>query len=457
MKNSYLKLTLFLAVIAALATGVLAGVNLLTKDMIAEQQAGAQTAELKKLYPDATSFKPIEFTADANGAVMEAYQVDDTAYVFKAKASGYADDIIILIGYDKDGTNSRLAFLQNKETAGYGAELNKEEWLSKAQGLKAADEIPARTGATVSSNAVREAASGAIEVLAQVAGLDVEAPIIKEPEKPVLKLVDPDDSFEGALREVAHDEASNEYTYIVVGPGYKQEVMQESAVNRFEVVIDGSTNKIKSVKNLSNNDSEGISDAAVAQSYLDTFVGLDIKDENAEVDAATGATVTSKSVMRAIRAAVKAYEDGAEPTDPSDKPKETEPEKPKATAIILVDAADTFVGELKEESHDEATNVYKYIVVAPGYKQEVMQESAFNRFEIEIDGNTGKIKSVKNISNNDTEGISDKAVSEDYLATFVGLDLNDEASEVDAASGATVTSKSVMRAIRVAAEHYKNK
>ena len=307
MKNNYLKLTLFLGIVAALATGILAGVNELTKDQIASQQSDAQTAEFKKLYPEAKVFTKVEFTPDAEGTVLEAYQVDDIGYVFKAQAEGYADKVIVIIGYDKDGSNSRFAFLQNYESTGFGDQLNTDKWLPGVQGLAAEDEIPLYTGATVTSNAVRKAVAGAVEVLGQLAGLDIEAPVIVEPEKPVLKLEDDSDTYIGELREETYNEETNEYTYIVVGQGYKQEIAQESAFNRFEVVIDGETETIKSVKNISNNDTEGISDAAVAQSYLDTFVGIDINDGDSTVDAASGATVTSKSVMRAVRAAVEAY------------------------------------------------------------------------------------------------------------------------------------------------------
>lgn len=307
MKNNYVKLTLFLAIVAALATGILAGVNELTKDIITGQQSDAQTAELKNLFPEASAFTPVEFEPDAQGTVLEAYKVDDSGFVFKAQAEGYADTIIVLIGYDKDGSNSRFAFLQNNESVGFGDQLDTDKWLPSVQGIDAADELPLYTGATTTTNAVRKAVSGAVEVLSQLAGLEVEAPEVVEPEKPVLKLVDETDTFVGALREEDPNEETQEYTYIVVGPGYKEEIMGEPSVNRFEVVIDGATDTIKSVTNLSNNDSEGISEPAVAQDYLDTFVGLDINDGDAEVDAASGATITSKSVMRAIRAAVEAY------------------------------------------------------------------------------------------------------------------------------------------------------
>ena len=63
-----LKLTLFLGLVAAICTGILAGVNMLTKDRIAEQSAGAETAALKEMYPDATKITVIDdFEADSAG------------------------------------------------------------------------------------------------------------------------------------------------------------------------------------------------------------------------------------------------------------------------------------------------------------------------------------------------------------------------------------------------------
>ena len=45
--NKTVKLTLFLAIISALATGVLAAVNSITSTIIASNEAGAQTAEIE--------------------------------------------------------------------------------------------------------------------------------------------------------------------------------------------------------------------------------------------------------------------------------------------------------------------------------------------------------------------------------------------------------------------------
>ena len=168
--NKTVKLTLFLAIISALATGVLAAVNSVTAPIIAANEAGAQTAEIEKLYPNASSFEAVEFEADADGLVREAYKVDEDAYVFQVAARGYDDDIVFLIGYDVDGSNSKFQILSNNDTPGFGQRLMEDEYHQGMTGKSTSDPVDMISGVTASSDAIKNGVDAAVTVFNSLTG-----------------------------------------------------------------------------------------------------------------------------------------------------------------------------------------------------------------------------------------------------------------------------------------------
>ena len=98
-----------------------------------------------------------------------------------------------------------------------------------------------------------------------------------------------------------------------------------------------------------------------------------------------------------------------------------------------------FSGEYPENKAQVTVDGNIYHVSAVGYH-------GTNEFDIEIEG--GKVKSVKVVAFNDTQGVGDMCINDEgYLNDFVGKDIN---SEIDAYSGATMTSKSLIAAVAAA-------
>lgn len=290
--NKTLKLTLFLAIIAALATGVLAVVNSMTAPIIAANEAGAQTAELEKLYPEASNFEKIEdFTADSNELVKEVYKVDDSAYVFQVVSRGYDDDIVFLIGYDMDGTNSKFKILSNNDTPGFGQRLMEDSYHEGMTGKSTSDAVDMISGVTASSSAIKNGVDGAVSVFNSLTGSTAKP---AEVEVVTEKLV-VTDLEGGQVKETSVD--GDVVTYLIESDGYEYE-------NIIEVKINLASRTVESVSFDTFNDTPNLGDKADTPEYLDQFKGLSIDEETLEVDGVSGATATSKSVARAVNLAI---------------------------------------------------------------------------------------------------------------------------------------------------------
>ena len=226
-------------------------------------------------------------------------------------------------------------------------------------------EIDGVSGATMTSNAIKEAVANAL-----AAGPGYKVPVAYA-----------DGTYEGSSDEGMH-------------PGLKVSV----------VVTDG---KISEVKVIAHEETEGISDPAIAG--VPTAI---VESGSPDVDVVSGATYTSKAIIDAVKKALASEPVGAE-----------EPEEP-AEEIIPADRV--YVDGTYEGSSDAGMH--------PGLK-----------VSVEIVG--GKIASVKVIAHDETEGISDPAIAGMPQAIVAA-----NTPSVDVVSGATYTSMAIKEAVKLALE-----
>ena len=226
-------------------------------------------------------------------------------------------------------------------------------------------EIDGVSGATMTSNAIKEAVANAL-----AAGPGYKVPVAYA-----------DGTYEGSSDEGMH-------------PGLKVSV----------VVTDG---KISEVKVIAHEETEGISDPAIAG--VPTAI---VESGSPDVDVVSGATYTSKAIIDAVKKALASEPVGAE-----------EPEEP-AEKIIPADRV--YVDGTYEGSSDAGMH--------PGLK-----------VSVEIVG--GKIASVKVIAHDETEGISDPAIAGMPQAIVAA-----NTPSVDVVSGATYTSMAIKEAVKLALE-----
>jgi len=142
--------------------------------------------------------------------------------------------------------------------------------------------------------------------------MSYKAPVV--PEEPTITLGDPVGIFsdETALAPATVTDKVTEgdvVTLTVSSKGYamlQDDHSEDPQPNVLIVKIDTVKQEIVSVAYATFSDTTNIGDKTKDKKFLDQFAGLSIVDEAAEVDVVSGATYTSVSVARAVRAAIEA-------------------------------------------------------------------------------------------------------------------------------------------------------
>lgn len=105
--------------------------------------------------------------------------------------------------------------------------------------------------------------------------------------------------------------------------------------------------------------------------------------------------------------------------------------------------------EVLEQS--EEGSIVTFVLSAPGFYT-IMDGGAANKVEVKINKDTNTVESVAVLAANDTPELGDRITNESFLEQFKGISFDDKDASVDAVSGATVSSTSVAKAVRIAFE-----
>ncbi|MBR5005179.1 MAG: FMN-binding protein, partial [Erysipelotrichaceae bacterium] len=380
-------LTVFLAVVGALSAGVLSYVNDLTAPIIEAQKLAAVKESLEVLYPGA-NFSELSTEADETGLVSAAYQAEGKGYIYSVQVVGYnsSTPIDFMMSIDNDGTISGYVVLTQQETNGIGSRVADDEFKNTVVGKGINDSISTLSGATVSSTAVVKGINAAKALYGAQAGVSVDTPSEPVVTTPVYTL---SDDYSGNSAAVVSVDGN---TYTVTANGFPG-----NSANEFAIVVENGA--IVSVTNTVFGDTEGIGNAAVSEDALSAYVGATL---TSEVDAVSGSTFTSKSVFAAMQAALKGT--SSESTDAS------------------------------TEATDTAVEGDEYTATAQGFGGEVSVTVVLNGSDI-VD--------VKVVGDSETSGIGTNAIDQ-LPAAIVAAD----SADVDAVSGATVTSTAILDAVK---------
>ena len=165
INKEIIKLGITLMIITMVATVALSLTNEVTKDRIEEQSEIQLLFSLAQVMPEADDFKEMEdyYNAYSNGGLI--------GRVLKVNAPGYSSTIQLLAGVNLENRITKVVVLNQVETPGLGANVEKNEFLDQFIGktkegmkIKKDDgEIDAVTGATISSRAVTDGIRGMLE------------------------------------------------------------------------------------------------------------------------------------------------------------------------------------------------------------------------------------------------------------------------------------------------------
>lgn len=169
--NKILHLTIFLAIISAVAGGALAFANQMTAPVIEANNLKTEQESLQKMYTEAAldDFKQVDYDGDST-TIQKVYSYKDV-YIFNMSVSGYKDGTTFLVSINKDtGVVDKYLGLSNGDTKGLGSKVLEDDFRKGIEGKKASDHLDTISGATISSSAVTEGINEAASAVKDLKG-----------------------------------------------------------------------------------------------------------------------------------------------------------------------------------------------------------------------------------------------------------------------------------------------
>lgn len=180
--NYYLKTGGTLLIISAFIAVLIAAVNMITADKIAENKESAMKLAMSDIFinMDSAEFLNIETEPPVSGVYKVMRGTSVLGYCAHVMPSGFGGTIEMMVGLELDGTIAGVKIVALSETPGLGSNVNNAGYLAGYKGLrknpdgdgklKIGSDIDAIAGATVSSKAVLSGVNAALSV----AGLTAE-------------------------------------------------------------------------------------------------------------------------------------------------------------------------------------------------------------------------------------------------------------------------------------------
>ena len=388
-----------LTIIAVVAALCLAVTNEVTKDVIARQAEAEAEAARKALVPEADSFEPLE-AENVDSLYRGVEDGEAVGYVAQVTVTGFGGPVEVTVG-TKAGeavlTGIKVGGSNFSETAGLGAKSKEPQFMDQFAGVKApvmlsdgvendtdAQEIDAITAATITSSAVVRGVNQAVDAIAAYAGFETQ---------------------QGGAQAVG------EGRYAATKAGFNGDVYVEIALDdekKISDIVIGDENF---------NESAGLGARAQEPEFYEQFIGQTGPFKLGEnIDAITGATITSTAVVDAVNEALAAANGTA--------PAQEETAEPAQSAAAVV-----------EERSAKAQGFGGEVAVKIGLDAE------------------GKIAAIEigDENFNETRALGGKAQEPEFYEQFIGQTGPFTLGEnIDAITGATMTSQAVVDAVNEA-------
>ena len=481
MKNNstwenFLKPVVVLVVICIVASAALAGTNQLTAPIIKAQEEAAANAAYLEVLPEADGFEEITDFQSSN--VTKALKATNGAgWVIQAYGKGFGGDVPVVVAFDSEGTILKVKFMENSETAGFGQKLADpadadgqklaESFVGKSGTLEAGD-VDMISGVTVSSKAALSAVNSAVNCFNEVAlG---QAAVVEEEQ------LTPDQALESMeLTEIeipegltgAWETANGTTVLRTEANGYEYETAPLDVL--VELDADGN---ILNVWVGTDGQTAGIGDQAGGAEYLNQYKGVLGEAGLDGVDTISGATQSTRGVKKGVRKCIQAfvamYPDCAAATAVAPEGGDAESEAASSEAAVETvtlsdEACKTVLPDATTfEAVESATSGVQAAVKADtGW---VIQASAKGfggqvPVIVGLDAD-GAIVGVSFPENSETAGYGAQLYEEGnesaaaLAASLVGKSGEVAIGDVDAISGATISSKAVVEAVNTALSCY---
>ena len=160
-----------LGILCAVCGLLLSLVNSITAPVIAENNLAKVKENLEVIFPDG-QFEDVSDTYlkdDQSGLIDAIYVAKGEGTIFTVHGTGYnSSGLTFMVGFDKDGKIAGFMALEQNETNGIGSTVFDKEWAGKYIGISTSDDIPMKSGATLTSTAVRDGIKAAQAMLDKV-------------------------------------------------------------------------------------------------------------------------------------------------------------------------------------------------------------------------------------------------------------------------------------------------
>ena len=456
---------LTLCILALVAGGLLILANLLMSSDTETAQKAADKAAFLRVMPGAAAFSELKlekgaeldhcYTAVSNNKAM--------GYVGVVTVTGYNGPIEVMVGVDLSGkiTAVNVGGAGFSETPGLGAKTVEKAFTGQFAGLtddaKLKQNVQAVTGATISSGAVTAGvnkAAGYIRLTVLGIGAQPEGPEDKvfggllpgattKKEETAPAGIDAVWSSDAGAVVYASERGYDDLIQVQVG-----------------VYNDGTIANVK-INEQGFKETEGVGAHVKEKDFLKQFTGLsgEVK-AGANADTLSGATISSTAVVKAVDKALQAAKPFLNSANP--KPSGTAPAESTAPAGSTAPAESTPPPENK--LLPGATNVKQVTVLPQGAEAlwtadqgVIVQTSAKGRndlIHVKVgvlkDGTIGGIEILKD-NFQETEGIGTLVLENSFQSQFTGKSgTMTIGKNIDAVSGATISSTGVVKAVNKA-------
>ena len=151
-----LKPFIVLVCICLIAAALLGYTHGVTNPIILKMQEKAAQEARAAVLPGATSFTKVDCDTEALG-IVEAYKEDNgLGYVMVAQNKGYGGEVVATVGLDQYGNIVGILADVSSETQGVGTKVGIQAYLDNYIGNAHPAQVDGISGATYSSNAMRE-------------------------------------------------------------------------------------------------------------------------------------------------------------------------------------------------------------------------------------------------------------------------------------------------------------
>lgn len=173
-KNRFIHYGSVLLIIAAISAGTLAGVNGMTKGVIAQNNIDAANKARTLVLPAAQKFDEAQSIQKDDFKFIPGFDGSGkiVGYVVSVNQGGYGGNINFSLGVDLEGKITGLKVMTHQETPGLGAKITGEEWqklwVGRDKEYKFDKSVDAFAGATVSPSSVHSGIVRALTAYAEV-------------------------------------------------------------------------------------------------------------------------------------------------------------------------------------------------------------------------------------------------------------------------------------------------